>query len=267
MPKKAKRFSYSAGRRPFTVGVDEVDVGGNYSLRIWLKREQKYRYRSLGHRDKRKAIEQAEKMASRLREGAEAVFTGRLSLLRLFRLYRAHRSPRKGKGEQVEDERRIELFERFFGEEKNLHSISLHDFEAFAAARQSGTIESHGQLVAEDYRKPVRAGTAAADLAWLSGILSWGTKWKTHEGEYLLKDNPVRGYELPRERNPRRPVVTEDRYEKVLEAAPQVTMQLLWGEKFVTVPSYLPELLILANVLAGGSQPSTASPSLIFAST
>ena len=67
---------------------------------------------------------------------------------------------------------------------------------------------------------------------------------------------------MPRERNPRRPLVTEDRFRKILKVAPRVTMEVYWGEQPQTVPTYLPELLILAN---GTGRRISAICSLTFA--
>ncbi|MBA2565395.1 MAG: hypothetical protein H0V09_08235 [Gemmatimonadetes bacterium] len=82
--------------------------------------------------------------------------------------------------------------------------------------------------------------TVEADLEWLDLVLSWGTKWNDARGKYLLSENPVRGYPIPSESNPRRPVASEDRYQAVRAAAEGITTRN--GRR-----TYLPELLDLAN--------------------
>ena len=46
-----------------------------------------------------------------------------------------------------------------------------------------------------------------------------------------MRENPVRGYEIPRELNPRRPVATTDRYEAIREVSDEVQMEIRWFGK------------------------------------
>jgi len=82
---------------------------------------------------------------------------------------------------------------------------------------------------------------------WLNAVLNWAQRWQDREGRYLLRENPVRGYPIPREKNPRRPVMTQDRYEHLLKVAHQVRMEIMAAGKIRVERSYLPELLVLAN--------------------
>ncbi len=52
---------------------------------------------------------------------------------------------------------------------------------------------------------------------------------------------------MPKERNPRRPIQTQDRYEALLKVADSVTFEVIAGRKRRRVRSYLSELLVLAN--------------------
>ena len=61
-----------------------------------------------------------------------------------------------------------------------------------------------------------------------------------------MRENPVRGYEIPIEKNPRRPVATTDRYEAIRGVSDQVEMEILWHGKRTKQRSYLSELLDLA---------------------
>jgi len=76
----------------------------------------------------------------------------------------------------------------------------------------------------EDKRVPVRINTVAGDLVFLRGVINWACKWQDDDARYLMRDNVTRGFPLPVEKNPRRPVATADRYEKVRAVADQVTM-------------------------------------------
>ena len=215
---------------------------------MYLKREGRIAYRSLKHRDKKQAIDQAERLAAKRREGAEAVATGTVTLERVFRLYRAHQTPKKAPATQVEDERRIELFTNAWGKGKSPYAVNLAQWDTLITARRTGAIDSHGRVVKPEHRVPVRDGTVFADLSWLQTVCAWAARWRTGEdGTYLLRENPVRGFDAPRERNPRRPLATEARFQKILAVAPRLRIAVHWGEKPESVPTYLPSLLILAN--------------------
>jgi integrase len=85
--------------------------------------------------------------------------------------------------------------------------------------------------------------------------------WETDEGRRLLAANPVRGYEMPTEKNPKRPLATQDQLEALLGVADQVTMEVVpkhplhpeYGietkkpKKLAQVQGYLQELLLLVN--------------------
>ena len=248
MARKTKLWRYQAGRRPHTVTVLELDAGGPIYLSVYLKREGRIAYRSLKHRDKKQAIDQAERLAAKRRESAEAVATGTVTFERVFRLYRAHQTPKKAPATQVEDERRIELFTNAWGKGKSPYAVNLAQWDTLITARRTGAIDARGRLVKPEHRVPVRDGTVFADLSWLQTVCAWAARWRTGEdGTYLLRENPVRGFDAPRERNPRRPLATEERFQKILAVAPRLRMAVHWGEKPESVPTYLPSLLILAN--------------------
>jgi integrase len=96
-------------------------------------------------------------------------------------------------------------------------------------------------------RRPIRRRTVEKDLRHLQAVLSWGTRWQDREGRYLLRENVTRGYAIPKEQNPRRPVQTEDRHRALLAVADQVTFETVGRGRRERVRSYLPELLVLAN--------------------
>src|SRR2546426_10345850 len=51
--------------------------------------------------------------------------------------------------------------------------------------------------------------------------LNWATRERTKDGRRLLKENPLHGVRLPREKNPKRPVMLHDVYLRLLAVAAQ----------------------------------------------
>ena len=172
---------------------------------------------------------------------------GKITLIGLFGLYRTHRTPRKTLGVQKSDERLIEMWTRFLGAGKDPHSITLGEWEAFIDARRSGAIDARGKSLRDGKLRPVRARTVEIDIKWLKAVLNWGTKWRSHDGRYLLRENAVRGYEIPTEKNPLRPVVSQDRYEATRAASDQITMEMRVNGKREGQRSYLSEILDIVN--------------------
>ncbi len=244
-------WTCSAGERPHSVIVYERRSGGPIYVRVWDSTRAGGRggwiRRSLGHKDRERARVYALGQAAKLRQGTAEVVARRASLAQLFAAYHAHRTPRKSGSERKADARRAELWTRVLGGDKKAERIILAEWQAFIEARRSGAIDARGRPVPQDLRRPVRNRTISADLIWLKLVLTWGTKWQDREGRYLLSESSVRGFELPREKNPRRPVATQDRYERLLQAADGVQMEVRWDGKRLSQRNYLRELLVLAN--------------------
>lgn len=249
--KRADVWSYRVGERGASVTVYERVPGGPLYARAYdpslRGRRGGYRRVSLGHRDRDRAITYAHEQAAKLRQGLADVQAGRITLARLFTRYQQHRTPRKSAGQQLEDTRRIEVWTRVLGAGKDPHRITLGEWEAFIDARRSGAIDSRAAPVPEDTRRPVRTRAVEADLKWLRWVLNWGTRWQDRNGHYLLRENVVRGFPIPTEKNPRRPVATQDRYEAVRAVSNQVMMDVRWNGRRRAMRSHLSELLDIAN--------------------
>ena len=247
MSKHRKLWKYKAGRRPFTVTVEEFEPGANLYVRIWIKQEKRYRYRSLRHRDRGRARDYAERLATKLREGRDQVLRTEPTVERVFRLYRRFRTPQKAPETQDGDERRMELYVRFLGASKKLHAISFEELDRLAHIRKTGAIDPRGSPVAAEKRKPVSLRTLEAELRWLKAVCTWAMNWKTQDGQYLLRENPLRGFRFPKERNPTRTIATHDRFEKIRAVSDEIETETTWAGEPQTVRSYLSELLDLAN--------------------
>jgi len=139
------------------------------------------------------------------------------------------------------------MWTRFLGAGKDVYKITLQEWESFIDARKSGAIDARGRRVLGGAERPVRVRSVEEDLKWLRWVLNWGTKWRTERGQYLMRENPVRGYDIPTEKNPMRPVATQDRYETIRARSDEHTMEIRWGGERIPVRSYLSELLDIAN--------------------
>ena len=163
-----------------------------------------YKWVTLGHRDRDRARGYALEQAAKLREGLAEIQDRRLTLAKLFASYAAHATPAKKPRTQGADARKIELWTRFLGACKEPSNITP-EWESFIAARTSGSIEGRGNPVPDDRRRQVGARVVEIDLVFLRAVLNWATTWEDQPGRRLLRENPVRGFEVPTEKNPRGP--------------------------------------------------------------
>jgi integrase len=248
--KKKQRWSFSAGERPNTVIVEERRPGGSLYGRVWNATARggqgNWSRKSLKHSDKERAKTWALEQAAKLSQGEKALRAGRATLDAVFAAYEKHRTHRKKAGEQKQDARRIQMWKAVLRAEIDPHNVSLADWERFIDLRSSGAINPRGKHVAKEKRRAVRNRTVEADCNWLRWVFNWASKWRTPAGYYLMRENPVRGFEAPREKNPERAVASHDRYLSIRKVSDQVMMESRWGKR-KEARSYLSELLDIVN--------------------
>lgn len=71
--------------------------------------------------------------------------------------------------------------------------------------------------------------------------------WKEPLGEPILVRSLIAGFVIPADGEPRRPVITPDRWKLVRTAAERVVMEDRTGPEHHEQPSYLPEILDLMH--------------------
>jgi integrase len=245
--------------------------GGRLYARSWDPVKEAYQRRSLGHSNKARAKEYALEQAEALTKGQDEILTGTPTVGRLIRLYLTHQTPRKSAQVQKADQRKADLWKGFLGADRDVKRITKRDWLAFTDARRAGRLCPHGAESAHELSdesecsgpsgRPVGPRTVQTDCQWLRAALSWAVDWETDEGRRLLAANPVRGYPMPTEKNPKRPTATEAQLRAILAVADQVTMEVVpahplhpkYGietkepKKLAQVPGYLRELLLLVN--------------------
>jgi integrase len=172
--------------------------------------------RSFDHCDWQLAEQQARALARRLGELRLAGHVpGGVTLGQLTRLYFLHRAPLLSAERRGRAEMHSEFFLRHLGDDFQLENLSQTHVDAFVAARRSGALASprrRGEV------KTVRDGTVRQNCNWLAALIHWGRSFKVN-GRRLLASDPMDGITLVRERNPRRPIASEDRYRKTMAKA------------------------------------------------
>jgi integrase len=217
MTRTKRRWSKSIGEPGHRVRLYEARPGGPIMRSTWVNGKEDRK--SLGHRDRELATRQAYELLSGLLANEQAIKDESLTLGMLARMYLE--SPQhQGKGErgQREDKRKLDRVVAFLGADRNLLSLSESDVRRYTTARRQGNPSLQGVKP----NQSVRDRAIEADLLTLQWALNWGVRERRSSGRRLIQENPLHGIRLPRERNPRRPVMRHDVYLKLLKVAGEV---------------------------------------------
>ena len=213
-----ERWSYSVGER----GRNRVRAFAHHETgRMHLEfytparmgERPKVRRLALGHSDPERAKQAAEDLAAKLRSAPVAA--ARLTLAKLFDMYLREVTPSKAKSTQRHDRATVEMLLRAFGREREPHTLSLRDWNRFSRERRSGELRPRRVLT----QRPVRDSAIGYDLKFLRAVLNWAVQAGNGKGGFLLDRNPLKGLPVPREENPRRALLAEDQYQRILAAA------------------------------------------------
>ena len=214
---KRSRRSYGAGewgRNRVRVFPDSKT--GRYQLE-WRENGRRLT-RSLGHREWVKAKKQADEFAAGFvgpdLNGTAEAEPEPLALGALFDIYREEVTPTKGARSRGHDRAATHMFLRFFGWNRDPATLSQQDWDRFIRERRAGRVGPSG--------RPVSDRTIEYDLKFLIAVLNWAARSRDERGRLLLDRNPLKGFRKPTEKNPKRIVLTEDKYQALLMVAPRV---------------------------------------------
>jgi len=203
--KHRKCWSKSIGERGARVRLYEDRPGGPLNRSVYVKgREVR---KSLGHRDQELAITQAYELLHSLRTNEQALDQETLTVGMTSQLYlespqHLSKKPRT----QGCDQRNLERVVAFLGASRDVATLSESDVRRYTLARRQGDPSLKGVAPG----KPVRDRAIELDLVLLMTALNWAARERTSTGPRLLKENPLTGIRLPKEKNPERPVMSHD---------------------------------------------------------
>ena len=118
---------------------------------------------------------------------------------------------------QRDDRTKLKLIVDCLGTKRDVRALSESDFERYKQARLGGAIGPNGT---------VGATTVRSELVALRTMLNWAIRQRNGCGKPLLEYSPLRGFKLPVEKNPRRPVETYERFLKIMEVAGEIDWRM-----------------------------------------
>lgn len=216
---KKKHWSYSAGERGHSrVRVYEDPRDGKLYAE-WheetggRRKRQRLSLAKHGIITRAAAVEKAEAMAAGFAQLDPAAPTGPLTLGRLLDLYAKEVTPTKAPETQLEDRRQARIARLYFGADTLPETLGRQSYNAFCRDRKAGRVPGIQNP------RPVRDKTVLASVMFLQAVFNWATI-EREDGSVLLARNPWRGFPRPKEKNPRRPEMTEELHDRLIEHSP-----------------------------------------------
>ncbi len=214
---KKQWWSYSTGERGRNrVRAYEHPVTGRIFLEFTDNGQRKRV--ALGHRDREAAKGKAEELAMALRR-PDRHAAGAETLEALFDIYLREVTPLKGASAHQHDRRAAKLFLRCFGPNRRAATLNRRDWDGFIEWRRREGDGRGGRA----YKRPVRDRMITYDLKFLQAVLNWATLARDERGAVLLDRNSMKGLPWPKETSPRRPLLTDDQYRKLLRVSKEVS--------------------------------------------
>jgi len=196
-----KRWSSTVGsQRGTRVRVYERTPGGRLYCAAWIPGQGASR-RSLGHADRKRALQEAADLVALRGRGEALQAPAPVTLEALFARYLAectHARDGSLKTERYRKDcaKRSRHLVGWFGAHCEASNLTPDRMQAYIQARRSGQISG----------RAVRARSVQTDLVFLKSALRWASGRFEH-GKPLLERNPLATYSVPRERDPRRPII------------------------------------------------------------
>ncbi len=211
-------WSCSLGWRGCRVRVVQRQPGGTFHRVVWIPGRGR-NYASLETPDRAEAQRRAVAFLEAVIGNDGTIPPTPLTLGDLVTKYQQEASGYQANTKRTQEQKRASVIRLvgFFGSEKRVAHLTPNDIERFAAARRAG-LRVNGRVFT-----PVRDNAVRHDLAVLRTMVLWAARERRSDGSFLLAENPLRGVKLPREQDPRRPVATFDRFEKVQRAMQELS--------------------------------------------
>src|SRR5438093_648658 len=210
-------WTKSLGERGRRIRLYEKYPGGPIMRSVFVNGKEGRK--SLGHRDKEKAIRQGYELVHALLANENALDEQSLTLGLLMDLYLGSPAHLSKKARTQHDEgRMLRRVVEFFGRTRNVDTLSESDVKRYTMARRRGAVARPD----DENGRPVGDRTIGADLEMLRRALLWAVRERKTNGERLLKENPLVGVRFPSEKNPKRPVMSYDVYLRLLDFADRV---------------------------------------------
>ncbi|HVT40513.1 MAG TPA: hypothetical protein VHE78_15830 [Gemmatimonadaceae bacterium] len=212
----------SLGERGARVRLFQKRRGGKFFRDVWIPERGKTR-RCIQTRDRDDAERIGKTLLAELLRATPSEIAPKLTLGELCRRFCAEAASHLDNSSRTKKDAdaRMKTLIAFFGANCEVSSLAQNDVDSYTRKRFAGGISYEGGGVTP----PVRARSVEADINVLRAMTRWAMTVRTPTRGRLLSFDPLFGVRRPRERNPRQPMASSERY-----AATRVAMQALGVE-------------------------------------
>lgn len=230
-PRKASRtewhqhnglWSRSLGNRGMRIRLFEKRRGGGFYRSVWVP-GRGFDRKALGTTNRNEADRLGRELLSALLRDESVATSGVVLLGDLWTRYQRDAATYLDNHERTrrDDTGRVRILFGFFGEDCDVSKLTANDQLAFVQKRLAGGIH-YTHKGKPRVTGPVRSRSSEADLKLLHSMLNWACTARVGGGRRLLSENPLAGIKKPREKNPRRPVATWERFQMTRKAIQQL---------------------------------------------
>ena len=208
-------WSRSLGNRGIRVRLFQKRSGGQFYRAVWLPDRGEDR-RCLMTSDRSEAERLGKELLGAMLRDEEISTPDVLTLGALWHRYKSECVAFLNNTERSrkEAEGHANILIGFFGEDCDVRGLTEQDQLAFTKKRLAGGIK-YGEKSKTD---KVRTRSVEVDLQLLQTMLRWAVTVRSRSGRRLLEHSPLAGVRRPREKNPKRPVATWERYQATRKA-------------------------------------------------
>ena len=208
-------WSRSLGNRGIRVRLFQKRSGGQFYRAVWLPDRGEDR-RCLMTSDRSEAERLGKELLGAMLRDEEISVPDVLTLGALWHRYKSECVAFLNNTERSrkEAEGHANILIGFFGEDCDVRGLTEQDQLAFTKKRLAGGIK-YGEKSKTD---KVRTRSVEVDLQLLQTMLRWAVTVRSRSGRRLLEHSPLAGVRRPREKNPKRPVATWERYQATRKA-------------------------------------------------
>src|SRR4029077_7654769 len=203
-------------RRGNRVRVYEREPGGILYVAVWNGERGTYSQRSLGHKDRDRATREAAELV-RLRDAGEWNDSRSFTLGMLVARYTTECTHARDGSLKTTHflrgcERTGKYLVEWFGINTPVVDLTPDRMAGFVTARRGGKIG----------RGPWGQTTVHGEIKHLKAMLAWATT-VYNQGKPLIERNPLMGFSIPKNPDPKRPMIDDETIEMLLAVAAQVS--------------------------------------------
>ena len=214
---KQGKWMRTLGQRGCSIRLFQKRKGSNFYREVWRTNVGRSHTRCLFTTDRAEAERLGKAFLATLLQGPVADHPAEdITLRELCQRYSTENESflDNTAGTRRDDLMHMNLLCSFFGDDRKVLSLTARDQAEYSTKRLAGGIEiwNNGERFVS---QPCRARSVETDLALLHRMLRWATTIRRPTGKGWLEYHPLEGVRRTREKNPKRPVATWDRFQKV----------------------------------------------------